>query len=48
MPKAKPISLHPLDFDEAVNALLKVAPEKPPKKSKAKKIVLGMKTKKIK
>lgn len=24
MPKAKPISLHPLSFDEAISALIKV------------------------
>jgi hypothetical protein len=28
MPKAKPVSLHPLDFDEAVKALIRVNPDK--------------------
>jgi hypothetical protein len=28
MPKAKPISLHPLDFDEVLKALVRVDPEK--------------------
>lgn len=36
MPKAKPVSLHPLNFDEAMSALLKVAPEKPKPKAKRK------------
>lgn len=37
MPKAKPISLHPLSFEEAIDVLLK-APSKPQKtKTKAKK-----------
>jgi hypothetical protein len=31
MPKSKPISLHPLSFEQAIDALLK-APAKPPKK----------------
>lgn len=31
MPKAKPISLHPLSFEEAIDMLLK-APSKPQKK----------------
>lgn len=31
MPKAKPISLHPLSFEEAIDILLK-APAKPKKK----------------
>jgi hypothetical protein len=36
MPKAKPISLHPLNFDEAIKALIKVN-QKTEKKSKDKK-----------
>ena len=28
MPKAKPVSLFPLSFDEAIKALIKVDPEK--------------------
>ena len=35
-PKKKPISLHPLDFDEAMGDILKVKPESKEKK-KAKK-----------
>lgn len=31
MPKAKPISLHPLSFEEAIDILIK-APPKPQKK----------------
>jgi hypothetical protein len=39
MPKAKPISLHPLSFDEAIKALIKNSPkvEKKPKTVKRKK-----------
>jgi hypothetical protein len=36
MPKAKPISLHPLSFEEAIDILLK-APPKPQKKKTTKK-----------
>jgi hypothetical protein len=40
---AKPLSLHPLKFDDAVSALLKVKPEpKEPKAKKAKKFVQKM------
>jgi hypothetical protein len=28
MPKAKPVSLHPLTFDEAIKAIINVDPEK--------------------
>lgn len=28
MPKAKPVSLHPLSFDEAISAIIKVTPDK--------------------
>jgi hypothetical protein len=28
MPKAKPISLHPLSFEEAIKAIIRVDPEK--------------------
>lgn len=38
MPKAKPVSLHPLSFDEAIKALIKVSPEKEsPRKQPSKK-----------
>lgn len=40
MPKAKPVSLHPLSFDEAISALMKVDPKKKqsvPKQNKGKK-----------
>jgi hypothetical protein len=40
MPKAKPVSLHPLAFDDAVKALIVVNPDrvgKPTKKEKPKK-----------
>ena len=42
MPKAKPVSLHPLSFEEAMSALMKVEPQrvglgsKPRKKRKRK------------
>ncbi len=38
MPKAKPVSLHPLTFDEAVKALIVVNPDRsiPTKSSKKK------------
>jgi hypothetical protein len=36
MPKAKPISLHPLTFEEAIDALIK-APPKPQKMKKKRK-----------
>lgn len=36
MPKAKPVSLYPLTFDEALTMLLKASP-KPSKKQTAKK-----------
>lgn len=44
MPKAKPISLHPLSFEEAIKTLLKADPQRidtvksPRKKLKANKI----------
>lgn len=28
MPKAKPVSLHPLNFDEAIQALIRVDPNR--------------------
>lgn len=37
MPKAKPISLHPLTFDEAMKVLVNVNP-KPKKKRSVKKL----------
>jgi hypothetical protein len=39
MPKAKPISLHPLSFEEAIKAILKVEPQRAgtTRKSSAKK-----------
>jgi len=41
MPKAKPVSLHPLSFDEAIKALIgntsQTLKKKIPKKNKAKK-----------
>jgi len=40
MPKAKPVSLFPLSFEEAINALIKTNPQR------AKKIVKKHKTKK--
>lgn len=38
MPKAKPVSLHPLSFEEAIKALIKANPktEKKPKIGKKK------------
>lgn len=37
MGKAKPLSLHPLSFDEALKALIQASPEKlVPRKRKAK------------
>ncbi len=36
MPKAKPISLHPLTFEQAIDILLKAPPKPQKKKSKAK------------
>jgi hypothetical protein len=33
MPKAKPVSLHPLSFDEAIKALMSVNPKMEKKKS---------------
>lgn len=33
MPKAKPVSLHPLSFDEAISALMKVDPHKEARKT---------------
>jgi hypothetical protein len=36
MPKAKPISLHPLSFEEAMKALIKVSPDPQKKKPKKK------------
>jgi len=37
MPKAKPISLHPLSFEQAIDVLIKAKP-KPQKKRKVKRI----------
>jgi hypothetical protein len=37
MPKAKPISLHPLTFDEALTMLLKATPKPQKKKPKGNK-----------
>ena len=37
MPKAKPVSLHPLSFEEAIKVLTKVTPKPEKKKSKHKK-----------
>jgi len=38
MPKAKPVSLHPLSFDQAIESLMKVAPKsQEPRKPKKKK-----------
>jgi hypothetical protein len=37
MPKAKPVSLHPLSFDEAMKALMQGPKSVKPKKQKAKK-----------
>jgi hypothetical protein len=37
MPKAKPISLHPLSFDEAIKAIIKANPKTKPKSQKIKK-----------
>lgn len=34
MPKAKPVSLHPLSFDEAIEALIKVKLQTTKKKKK--------------
>lgn len=28
MPKAKPVSLHPLSFDEAIKALIRINPKR--------------------
>jgi len=36
MPKAKPVSLYPLSFDEALTKLLKAPPKPQKKKIKAK------------
>ena len=36
MPKAKPISLHPLSFEEAIDMLLKATPRPPKGKTKKK------------
>lgn len=36
MPKAKPVSLHPLNFDEALNALIRVEPKPKPRKRRRK------------
>lgn len=37
MPKAKPVSLHPLTFDEAIKAIINVDPEKVGLTSKSRK-----------
>jgi hypothetical protein len=37
MPKAKPISLHPLSFDEAMKAIIKVNPKQEKMTPKTKK-----------
>ena len=36
MPKAKPVSLHPLSFEQAINALINSKPKKKSIKPKAK------------
>jgi hypothetical protein len=36
MPKAKPISLHPMSFDQAIESILKATPKPQKKKSKGK------------
>ena len=36
MPKAKPVSLHPLSFEQAIDVLIKTAPKPQKKKRKAK------------
>lgn len=42
MPKAKPISLHPLSFEQAIDVLIKAKP-KPQKKGSIKKTSGGLK-----
>jgi hypothetical protein len=37
MPKAKPISLNPLTFEEVIDVLIKAKPQKKQEKSKPKK-----------
>jgi hypothetical protein len=37
MPKAKPVSLHPLSFEQAIDMLIKTAPKPQKKRNKAKK-----------
>lgn len=39
MPKAKPVSLHPLNFDDAINALLKAVPKKAKAKKKSRNLI---------
>jgi hypothetical protein len=34
MPKAKPVSLHPLSFEQAIETILKATPKPQKKKSK--------------
>jgi hypothetical protein len=34
MPKAKPISLHPMSFEQAIDALIKTPPQKKQAKQK--------------
>jgi hypothetical protein len=36
MPKAKPVSLHPLNFEEAIGALMRVVPAEKPRKRRRK------------
>jgi len=35
MPKAKPVSLHPLSFEQAIDMLIKAKPKPKPQKKKA-------------
>lgn len=37
MPKARPVSLHPLSFDDAIKALIRVAPQRVGTEQKIKK-----------
>ena len=36
MPKAKPLSLHPLSFEQVIDVLIKAKPKAPKKKKKSK------------
>jgi hypothetical protein len=48
MPKAKPVSLHPLSFDEAIKALMSVSPQRiglgPQAKKKRRKMTIKKKS----